>query len=265
MKNKTLFTLILAAVLALGLAQPIHAQTILDQTFLTAAMSATATTMTVTSNTGFTASTNTVEYWAFIENEAVRINAVSGTLITVQRGQEGAQTAHPINSIVHVGLKTRFYTNDPPIGSCTRATELVIPRINVRNGNLWDCQVQTNQWVKRNYTAYAAPMLYREVNDVAYTMTLQDRFVTYITITATRILTLPSITGIVGHEVWIKHQDDGVSEITITGANGQFFQPGDAATLALTVGGGTVHLMSVRTNNDLGIGLWGWVTLQANQ
>lgn len=74
-------------------------------TTLSAAINSTATIMTVASATGFTANTTVAQ----IEDEVVGIAAVSGTTITIRRGQNGTRAAnHASGSAVRVAAPQNF-------------------------------------------------------------------------------------------------------------------------------------------------------------
>lgn len=122
-----------------------------------------ATRMIVASATGFTASNSAVgtDYYAFIDHELVRITAVSGTTITIQRGQSrtGA-TPHASGAHVFVGVAPSSpgpaagqsggpFISNALQGSCTRGNYGILPLIQVNpnalggaamyncNGGVW--------------------------------------------------------------------------------------------------------------------------------
>lgn len=116
------------------------------------------TRMSVTSATGFTASNQATgaEYYAFIDRELVRIRAVTGTTITIERGQARTNaTPHRSGARVFVGpfasqqgaISAQSggpFIQTPMVGSCTRSTYAVLPLIQVnmaalQGQALYDC------------------------------------------------------------------------------------------------------------------------------
>lgn len=115
---------------------PAFAQTILTNTTLSAAVSdTTSRVFTVASATGInipSPTDNTKSTFLFVDDEFVSVTAVNGTSITVVRGTNGTPgRTHASGALVFVVpayLATRM-TVMPPTGSCTRANELVLPRL----------------------------------------------------------------------------------------------------------------------------------------
>lgn len=143
--KKTKFTTFVIAVLislAALLASPAFGQTYLTNTTLSAAVSATNVvqpTISVASATGITAG-NTL---LFIDSEAMYVNAVNGTTLSVTRGYFGGRvTGHASGAIVWAGPPFAFQWSFPggaPAGTCTRANLLYLPYINTDNGQISDC------------------------------------------------------------------------------------------------------------------------------
>src|ERR1019366_2742861 len=143
MKTTTL-TLTLSLILALVVAGPFYVMhradaqatatnLLLTATSLSAAVTQSTTVFPVASATGITA-TNTLLY---IEDgtggnpEAVFVNAVNGTQISVTRGYNGTQArAHLSGSVVLAGPPYYFVAVDPS-GSCT-ASSSVTPTVNIQ-------------------------------------------------------------------------------------------------------------------------------------
>jgi hypothetical protein len=116
-------------------------------------------TLVVVSNTGFTASNTFLgtDYYVFVDQEAMRITAVSGTTITVQRGQLGTNAAtHAKGAFAFVGVAptqlgpATGQSGSPFLtttnwGSCTRSSASpILPLIQINpaeiNGQaLYDC------------------------------------------------------------------------------------------------------------------------------
>src|SRR5207249_8303609 len=122
------------------------AQTATTQTITSAAMTATQTTITVASSTGFTASSATQSYNAWVDGEMVKLNSQVGSSTTwnVTRGLSPTRgIAHPTASLVFAGPAVAtgpFVMPDPfPGTSCTPTSFQYLPLINVRNNTLWNC------------------------------------------------------------------------------------------------------------------------------
>lgn len=146
-------TLVSVALVALILsAVPVSAQTYLTTTILANAItSPSATSVVVVS-----ATTADVGGYLYIDHEAMLILSISGTTITVARGQQGTAAA------THAGDATTGATviivpkaalaasgryglaalgqSDPPAGSCTPSSYRYLPIINVATGNVWTCR-----------------------------------------------------------------------------------------------------------------------------
>lgn len=139
------FVLIGLAVLVLGTA-PAFAQRTLTNTTLAANLSATATQATLTSVTGVT-----VGQFGYLDRELVQITAVDTTnaIITIQRGQGGTQAAaHDNAERIFIANGGDYKTIDPDYGQdCNRgvAQAAVLPWINTRTGNIWNCPLGTDR------------------------------------------------------------------------------------------------------------------------
>ncbi len=117
----------LLSLLALSVLAPTaDAQTLLTTTTLSAAVpNSSITTINVASATGIVAN-STVLYIADSgsSGEAVFVNAVNGTALTVQRGYQilGSAAPHASGTVVFVGPAIAFSVNVQPNGSCTRTS-----------------------------------------------------------------------------------------------------------------------------------------------
>lgn len=97
--------------------------------------------LTVVSATGIVASTGTLDYGLFIDHEFMRVTAVSGTLITVSRGQANTNvTPHKSGATVFIGQYGSSQapgTSGGPFiqttmwGSCASSSYPVLPLIEV--------------------------------------------------------------------------------------------------------------------------------------
>lgn len=144
MKTLRIFSVALLAALLL-VAQP-YAQTALNSTTLSAAVTATATTVSVAS-----ASTIVAGHRLFVDKELMTVSSVSGTSLRVLRGQAGtAASAHASAALVYTGAPERFGSATSPTGSCTRASERYLPRIVPAAGEVWDCPTGAQVWTLLN-------------------------------------------------------------------------------------------------------------------
>lgn len=128
-------------------------QTILTNTTLSAAITKLkAQQLVVASATGITAPTVTSTIDLYIDKELMTVEAISGTTVTVIRGQGGTTaTYHASGATVFVGPPQAFFVGSadvagvgggiPPLagGSCTRANVAYLPAINVATGVKSDC------------------------------------------------------------------------------------------------------------------------------
>ncbi len=141
---RTLIATLLLAVPALA-----HAQTQIDRTTFSVAVSATDRTVTLAAASGAAAGQN-----LFANGELFVLQTnTTGTTWTVRRST-GAK-GHSIAETVWVGAGDEFKTFDPA-GSCTRSAERVLPHINTRDNRIWDC-AGTGLWKQRNPMLAAFP------------------------------------------------------------------------------------------------------------
>jgi hypothetical protein len=139
-------------------------QASMTSTTLSAALNATALTFKVASATGISAPANPISAGAigtptgssyillFVDKEAMAVDAVSSTTVTVKRGFAGTQaTAHVSGAKVWVGPANLYAALDPS-GSCTAAALPVLPRVVTTTGNVFNCG--NGQWLA--FTAYTA-------------------------------------------------------------------------------------------------------------
>lgn len=145
---KTLFTRSILSVLVLvALVSPAAAQTALNETTLSATITASQSTLVVASATGFSAGKV-----IYIEREAMRVSAVSSTTITVVRGfGPTVPTAHAVSAVVYAGDSAAFTPGPGKAGSCTATAERYLPVINTQNGAVYDCG-NAGVWFDRRNT-----------------------------------------------------------------------------------------------------------------
>src|SRR4051812_48632783 len=107
------------------------AQTVLTSTTLSAALTDGAGRLvSVASATGITAPGNgSTSIVLLVDREIMRVNAVSGTSITVARGQDGTRAVpHVSGATVWVAPPTAI-SPYPPSGQCTRTNLATVPYI----------------------------------------------------------------------------------------------------------------------------------------
>lgn len=166
-----------ALILGLALCAPAFGQTVLTMTTLSAAVSdSSVQRFTLASATGVTApstSDSTKATVLYVDREAVDVTAVSGTTITVMRGTNStAGRSHISGALVFVipsylvTFSGGSYGGNPavPAGSCTRANETYLPRVQFISGLITDCI--GGQWVtgdalgtQRPSTPYLSPAI----------------------------------------------------------------------------------------------------------
>jgi hypothetical protein len=106
---------------------------------------------------GLTATSDAVSY-LYVDRELMQVKAVSGTTITVIRGMAGTSShSHASGAVVFVvpsaaigvwsgsGADSGPQGPSFPQGSCTRANELFLPRIQFSSGTISDCL--GGQWI----------------------------------------------------------------------------------------------------------------------
>lgn len=159
--NKS-FKLLFAALFITAFA---FAQTTVTSTTLSTAVDASQGVIVVASATGFTApSVSTAQggmgsptgsnyVIAFVDKEAMRVNIVSGTRITVERGVQGtAASAHLSGAKIWV-QPARWYATQTPSGACNSTSMAYLPKIVLGSpfqpgaGTLWNCTGATGVWV----------------------------------------------------------------------------------------------------------------------
>lgn len=97
---------------------------------------------------------NPATTFLLIDRELLRVTAVSGTNISVERGFGGTRggVTHASGSTVYVGPGSYFPSVDPPAGSSCTATSLtVLPYLSYLTGTIWTCPTTApgaNTWVK---------------------------------------------------------------------------------------------------------------------
>jgi hypothetical protein len=81
-----------------------------------------------------------------IDREAMLVLALNGTFVTVARGQNAtAALPHVSGAVVFAGSPDWFYSGSPS-GSCTTASTLVTPYVNILTGQQWLCSTLSLGW-----------------------------------------------------------------------------------------------------------------------
>jgi hypothetical protein len=144
MRMKT-FTRALAAALLLlaALVAPVSAQTALNETTLSAAVTdAGAGVIYVASATGFSAGRV-----VYVDREAMTVISVNSTAIRVVRGAlNTAASTHGSGVLVYVGPAVAFVSKDL-YGSCTPTAQRYTPSINPGTGGIFSCPTSVSKWV----------------------------------------------------------------------------------------------------------------------
>lgn len=137
---RTLFVVLLLAGFAFG-------QATQTSTTTTAAVGSSDQVITVTSATGFSASTSSVSYVAIVDKEAMKITAVNGTAISVIRGWNGTQgKAHVSGANIYTGRGDYFLARDPN-GACTSGNYAMLPTHSLISGKRFNCDATLGYWV----------------------------------------------------------------------------------------------------------------------
>ena len=233
---------------------PAWAQAAMNQTTINLALDATSSTVSVASATSIVAG-----HELYVDREAMLVQSVSGTTLTVTRGYDGTNAAaHAQGTLLYSGTPSRF-SRTRYAGSCTRTSQIVVPIINTATGEFFDC---TNSlWSVTSTTPGGAAGNYLARNDRgggAYTILLTDYLVALRTTgtgsggTFNPVLTwtLPTVgTGLLGKVLIIKDESGGLTATTYIAVYGTVNQ--STSYLIKTAWGG-VTLYS---------GSGGWLTL----
>lgn len=117
-----------------------------SSTTLSAAVTASATTVRVASASGLTAGASGI----YVDGEFMPVSAISGTTLTVQRGQLGTVgRAHLSGATVIKGPLAMFTTADIGPGVCPSAPAPYKVSVNTVNGNVWWCDANL-RWTATN-------------------------------------------------------------------------------------------------------------------
>lgn len=146
----TLKRIFLLLVLSTLIAAPGLAQTDITTTTLSAALDAESTTLVVASNSGIAVGDIMV-----IDKEGMRVRTISGTTITVVRGQGSRTDNHANSALVYHEVPDAFIATDRA-GTCTAGSEYpnYEPLINLHTGNSFVCSNST--WYRTELGAAVA-------------------------------------------------------------------------------------------------------------
>ena len=238
----------------------LRSQTTTVETSINADVALDQNIISVVSETGFAA--NEIVY---MDREAMRIvNVDAAGGFSVIRGQLGTRAATHENGTNVLEGPADFFTVQDPVGSCVSTSNVNLPRVNVATGNRWTCK--ETRWVANNVEPHSYAEAYEEIDDAAYTLTLNDHFVVLTRATAGRTFTLPSISQIAGHKVCIVNADVNVNggtlqTLTISQVNGQHIGPDRAGSITTTGRGEMTCLVS--TGMLTSLTNVGWFTMTA--
>lgn len=156
----------------LCMAHPVLAQQYtISNTTLNGAITATQTTLVLTSasaSTGSSFGAPVAGQCLFVEGELMTITANASTTMTVRRASGGGDpsaygssttnTAHPTLAVVWTAPCNAFKSSTPPTlsnglgsGQCTLQPA---PWIDVKTANIWWCNRTNNTWMGTNYIPF---------------------------------------------------------------------------------------------------------------
>lgn len=144
---KMLFRSLFVVLVLAALVAPVSAQTTIDNTTFSTAVSSTTTNLVSLASVTCTNCTFGRDTWIYADTELMVVTGAytsGASNIPVLRGQKGTRAGfHTTTAKVWVGPATRFQTNDPPGGACNKksgpGTNGFYPWINVSNGYRWLC------------------------------------------------------------------------------------------------------------------------------
>lgn len=185
-----------------------------------------ATLISVASATGINAPSNvngTQGTLLYVDREAMRVLATSGTTITVQRGANGtAASGHLTGVVVYIG-NPQWYAQDPPYfvptGTCTLAKTYALPRIELLSGEIFTCDA-TNVWSYAGpfFGEGAAPLAITSVSASTYTALPWDLWIATNSTSNAIAITLPAASSLPG-KIYIVQDAAGTAathNVTVT-------------------------------------------------
>lgn len=162
-------SLTLAVALLLLGGSALHAQTAVNSTSTTAALTPTQQIVPLTSVTNVA-----LNDLIFIDREAAQVNAIDTTAltVTVRRGVYGTADDHASGAVVYTGPPRRFYFNQV-VGPCTAANEEFLPHIvlaganSILGGDVFDCK--NGEWIQIRANGYRSTAPGRQDGGTTYT------------------------------------------------------------------------------------------------
>lgn len=248
------FKIALLLVVALLAGQAAFAQTTINSTTLSTAITDTgATTGIVVASIGSGATAVLAGQVLFIDGEAMTVRTTpTTTTVTVNRHTQATRgQTHASGAIVYYGNGQAFVSGTSGVqfyqGSCTASANLYLPLIDTVNGTVGNCLDSRWSWTRLSAPAAATYPLHPVVN-AAYTAKLTDYFIGYTSLGAAYTITLPAPTGLAGKVYIIKNLSAiGTNTIwvygntTINGSGGSIAVYGVSGTTVTT---GTLKVVS---------------------
>lgn len=159
MTRKLVSSVLLGALLAILSQGPLWAQQyVLSNTTLNGAITASATTLVLTSasaSSGSSFGAPAAGQCLFIDNELMRIVSVASTTATVQRSTINP-SSHANSAVIWTGSCGAFKAIDPPaLGNNQTCSAQPRPWINTTSGNVWFCNTVRNDWRGTNFATFA--------------------------------------------------------------------------------------------------------------
>ena len=140
---------LLATLALIVFSTSLHAQqNTLTMTTLSQAQTASSNVIILASQTNVTVGPNASQQTIlYIDGEQENVLAITGTAITVSRGQAGTRAvAHSSGQMVLLGRPSWFYRFNPS-GACVTANVFATPWVNVLTNQQWLCSSVTLNWV----------------------------------------------------------------------------------------------------------------------
>lgn len=137
------------------LAAPLSAQTLLNNTTLSAGVTASQTSIAVASSTGLAA--GSLIYVPGLNPEGMLITSVSGSIAQVIRGYLGQARPHASSTRVFVDVPQAFKPGPPDItNSCTRTAIDYQPWIDQKSGIVYSCNGEGTNTTGAWYAGFGA-------------------------------------------------------------------------------------------------------------
>lgn len=216
---KTLRTVLLTLAVAALVSAPTFAQTTINSTTASAAVSTTANTVLLASVANIS-----VNDLIFIDQEAMRVRAINGSVLTVSRAAFGPLESHASGALVWTGPEQRFASGVPPRGVCTIGNETYAPRILLGSGDYWYC---TNSvWTRYSPVPGngGAVMPRAAMANASYTVLPTDYLIAITSLTGAKTITLPAASSMPPGKIIIIKDESGVlstsASIVISASSG---------------------------------------------